>query len=218
MKLGDAHRSLRNEVVEELRRRILAGDLQPGDRLGEAALAEELGVSRVPIREAFRCLESEGLLEWVPRRGVRVVGTDTSEAEAVEEIRMALELVAVRFVADRRDDRLTAEFEAFLDEGERAIEAQDLSTLSGLNGRFHRLLADGSGSPLLGRLLQTVRLRSDQLRSPADRRRIHSSWRDHAAIVRHLLDGNTPAAEARMEAHLVGHRQSSRLAAAGDQT
>jgi DNA-binding GntR family transcriptional regulator len=214
MKLGDAHRSLRNEVVEELRRRILAGDLQPGDRLGEAALAEELGVSRVPIREAFRCLESEGLLEWVPRRGVRVVGTDTSEAEAVEEIRMALELVAVRFVADRRDDRLTAELEAFLDEGERAIEAQDLSTLSGLNGRFHRLLADGSGSPLLVRLLQTVRLRSDQLRSPADRRRIHSSWRDHAAIVRHLLDGNTPAAEARMEAHLVGHR----LAAAGDQT
>jgi GntR family transcriptional regulator, rspAB operon transcriptional repressor len=205
---GDTHRSLRGEVVDELRRRILIGELQPGDRLGETALAQELGVSRVPIREAFRCLESEGLLEWIPRRGVRVVGTDSSEAEAVEEIRMALELVAVRIVAERRDDELTAELEAFLDEGARAVDAQDLAALSALNGRFHKLLADGSGSPLLVRLLQTVRLRSDQLRSPADRRRIHSSWRDHAAIVRHLLDGNTPAAEARMDAHLVGHRQA----------
>jgi DNA-binding GntR family transcriptional regulator len=207
MKLGDAHRSLRNEVVDELRRRIVGGELRPGDRLGEAALAQELGVSRVPIREAFRCLESEGLLEWVPRRGVRVVGTDTSEAEAVEEIRLALELVAVRFVADRRDDELTTALQAFLDQGDKAVEEHDLPALSDLNRRFHLLLAEGTGSPLLTRLLETVRLRSDQLRSPADDRRIHSSWRDHASIVRHLLDGNTPAAEARMEAHLIGHRR-----------
>jgi DNA-binding GntR family transcriptional regulator len=211
---AEAPGSLRKNVVDELRRRVFVGELRPGDRLGEAALAGELGVSRVPIREAFRILEAEGLLEWVPRRGVRVVGTDTSEAEAVEEIRLALELLAVRFVAERRDDALTGELRTFLTAGEQAIADNDLAALSGLNRRFHLLLAEGTGSPLLTRLLETVRLRSDQLRSPADDRRIHSSWRDHSSIVRHLLDGNTPAAEARMEAHLVGHRHLVRSDAA----
>lgn len=214
MKRGEGPGSLRKDVVDELRRRVFVGELRPGDRLGEAALAEELGVSRVPIREAFRILESEGLLEWVPRRGVRVVGTDTSEAEAVEEIRLALELIAVRFVAHRRDEALTDELQAFLDEGDKATADNDLVALSGLNRRFHLLLAEGTGSPLLTRLLETVRLRSDQLRSPADDRRVHSSWRDHSSIVRHLLEGNTPAAEARMEAHLVGHRHLTRADAA----
>lgn len=206
MKLGDTHRTLRDEIVDELRRRILDGELEPGDRLGESALSGELGVSRIPLREAFRCLESEGLLEWLPRRGVRVVGTDTSEAEAVEEIRLALELIAVRFVASRRDDDMTRELEGFVKAGNRAVRNRDLDTLVELNRRFHLLLAEGSGSPLLTRLLQTVRQRSDQLRVPADEKRVRSSWRDHAAIVRHLLDGETDEAEARMQAHLLSHR------------
>lgn len=208
MKLGDTHRTLRDEIVDELRRRILDGQLKPGDRLGESALSEELGVSRIPLREAFRCLESEGLLEWLPRRGVRVVGTDTSEAEAVEEIRLALELIAVRFVADRPSAELTEELQGFLKQGNKAVRGRDVETLADLNRRFHLILAEGSGSPLLTRLLQTVRQRSDQLREPADERRVRSSWRDHAAIVRHLLDGQTDEAEARMQAHLISHRSA----------
>jgi DNA-binding GntR family transcriptional regulator len=206
VKLGESYRTLRDEIADDLRRRILDGSLAPGDRLHEAALAEELGVSRIPLREAFRSLESEGLLSWLPRRGVRVVGIDAHEAEAVEEIRLQLELIAVRFASARRNALLDEALRSFLEEGSRAARERDSETLSRLNGRFHQLLAEGSGSALLQRLLQTARQRSDQLRPSPDGKRIRSSWRDHAAIVRHLLDGETADAEAKMEAHLRSHR------------
>jgi DNA-binding GntR family transcriptional regulator len=198
---------LRDDITDELRRRILRGELAPGTRLGESNLAADLGVSRIPLREAFRCLESEGLLEWTFRRGVRVVGTTSREAETVEEIRLALELLAVRLVVERRDDEFDERLRGFLADGERASGEGDVLALAELDHRFHRLLAEGSGSPLLGRMLQTVRQRADQITASPSEGGVRSSWADHAAIVRLVLDGAAEAGQARMREHLRTHRE-----------
>src|SRR4051812_29390458 len=98
--VGSRHRSLRDETVDEMRRLILDGELAPGQHLSEAAISERLGVSRLPVREAFRRLEAEGLLEALPRRGVRVVELDADELKIVREARIALELIAVRHTVE----------------------------------------------------------------------------------------------------------------------
>jgi DNA-binding GntR family transcriptional regulator len=198
---------LRDDITDELRRRILSGELAPGTRLGESALADDLGVSRIPLREAFRCLESEGLLEWTFRRGVRVVGTTAREAEIVEEIRIALELLAVRFVIERRDDETERRLQGFLDDGGKAEREGDMPALADLNRAFHHLLAEGTGSPLLERMLQTVRQRADLITATPSEGRVRSSWNDHCAIVGHVLDGDAGAGQARMREHLETHRQ-----------
>ncbi len=101
--VGSRHRSLRDETVDELRRLILDGDLPPGSRLTELSMSDRLGVSRLPVREAFRRLEAEGLLQSHPRRGVRVIELDATELDTVREIRTALELMAVRRTVERND-------------------------------------------------------------------------------------------------------------------
>ncbi|MFE7994948.1 GntR family transcriptional regulator, partial [Streptomyces shenzhenensis] len=117
--VGKRHRPLRDEVVDELRKAILDGTYAAGARLTELAVAEELGVSRLPVREAFRKLEAEGLLEAVPRRGVRVTSATAEELEAVHEIRMAMELLAVRRTVRRRDPDVLRRLSDALEEGER---------------------------------------------------------------------------------------------------
>ena len=90
---------LREKVFHYLRNRILAGSIEPGENLIEMKLAEELGVSRTPIREAFRKLELEGLVFSVPNKGVVVKGISNQDTEDIFAIRMHLEPLAARWVS-----------------------------------------------------------------------------------------------------------------------
>src|SRR5271156_1650769 len=90
-RLGEEHSPLRDQVVAELRQAILSGRLKPGERLVEGRLADELGVSRNPVREAIRALASEGLIEVTARRGAAVASLTAQEAEELLEVRATLE-------------------------------------------------------------------------------------------------------------------------------
>jgi DNA-binding GntR family transcriptional regulator len=199
--VGTRHRSLRDDTVDELRRLILNGELTAGSKLTEAAICERLGVSRLPVREAFRRLEAEGLLRANPRRGVTVTALDANELAVVREIRVALELMAVRHTVFRRDPRVAAEFRELLSTGNAALAADDLETLDAANEQFHELLAQGSNSHFLAETLRSARNQAHHLiggKSGA----IDSSWVEHVRVIDAVLAGDADYAELLMRRHL----------------
>lgn len=126
--------------------RIISGAIEPGTRLRQDRIAEEFGTSHVPVREAFRRLESQGLAINEPRRGVRVAAFDLREVKEVAEMRASLEVLALRHAAPH----LTA---AILDEAEGATQdcdaAHDVRTWEEANRRFHRLILAPCDMPRL---------------------------------------------------------------------
>ena len=208
--IGSRHRSLRDETVDELRRLILSGDLKPGIHLTELAISERLGVSRLPVREAFRRLEAEGLLESLPRRGVRVVQLDGDELETVREIRVALELMAVRRTVERGDEEVLTELRAMLAAAgppNGASGDQESARLGRLNEEFHELLSRGSGSRFLADTLRAVRNQAHHLvggKSAA----VGHSWEEHSRIIEAVLAGDAEFATLLMRRHLTARHEN----------
>lgn len=187
-------------IGRELAARIISGRIEAGARLRQDRIAEEFGASHVPVREAFRRLEAQGLVESVPRRGVRVSGFSRDEVREVAEMRAALEVLALRHAAPH----LTA---AILDEAERANEASDLArdvqTWEEANRRFHRVILAPCAMP---RLLRAI----DDLHT-ASARFLFSGWRaewdapterDHRAILAALRAGDLDGATAVLARHV----------------
>jgi DNA-binding transcriptional regulator YhcF (GntR family) len=118
-RLGMLHVPLREAVTDALRKAILSKRLKPGERLVEEQLAAELEVSRNPVREALRVLESEGLVEISPRRGASVTQLSEEEARELVEVRAALEGLCARLAARRCTPSMKAEILALLNNGEQ---------------------------------------------------------------------------------------------------
>ncbi|WP_433803159.1 GntR family transcriptional regulator [Actinomycetospora sp. CA-084318] len=190
-----------------LREEILRGALPPGARLGEVELAERLGVSRTPVREALSRLAAEGLVEVLPHRGARVVSVSADDLDAIFDVRSALEPRAT----GRAASRVTAEdLDALDDLATRmlAIGApgpeQDLDALVGLNRDFHARLLEAAASPALSTALAgvvhlSVVLRTFHSYDPASLAR---SLAHHAEIVAALRVADADWASAVMRSHL----------------
>jgi DNA-binding GntR family transcriptional regulator len=148
-----------DHIVDELRRAIYGQQFKPGDRLIERQLAADLGVSHIPVREAFARLTEEGLLERLPRRGCRVATITTKELDEFASIRELLE----QFVAVRVQRHLTpereAELRALTDEMVAAAVAGDTDEVLRLDERFHRRLWSLADHKLLTELASQLRSR-----------------------------------------------------------
>ena len=199
--VGSRHRSLRDDAVDELRRMILDGELEAGSRLTEAATSERLGVSRIPVREAFRRLEAEGLLQSHPRRGVTVTGLDPNELTVVREVRSALELMAVRHVVERGDAATTALFARLLAEGNDAYSRHDLDQLDQVNEQFHEAIGSGSGSRFLADTLRAARNQAHHLIG-GKTAAVDHSWDEHARVIEAILAEDADYATLLMRRHL----------------
>src|SRR6478609_620143 len=193
-RIGEEHSSLHGQVVTELRQAILSGRLKPGERLIEGRLAEELGVSRNPVREAIRALASEGLIEVTARRGASVVVMTEQEARETIELRALLEGQNARLAARRQDRQTLKHSEIVLNKGTAAVAAKRFDQLSDLNQQFHRELAEAGQNRVLGELLRKLRERTAMLFSPNDPVRQARSWNEHAAILRAIIEGDERAA------------------------
>jgi GntR family transcriptional regulator, vanillate catabolism transcriptional regulator len=142
-------------VALRIREMILRGDLQPGQRLGEEALAERLGVSRTPIRQALPALAREGLLAAAGRRGYVVRSFSPQDVLDAIETRGLLEGLAARRIAERgASAELLQKLRACLAEGDallakKRFESADEQRYSEMNGRFHALIVEGAGSRIL---------------------------------------------------------------------
>lgn len=133
-------RTVRRQVYDQLKSEIISGRLSPEERLGEERLAEILGVSRTPVREALHKLETEGLIQLRARRGFIVSGESREEVEDRFEIRAALEGYALRIISDKISGKDLARLEGFIGRAEAALEAGRLDELFDWNTRFHDVL------------------------------------------------------------------------------
>lgn len=146
-------RSLGQEVTIVLRQMVQRGELAPGERLVEERLAEQLGLSRTPVREALHRLEQEGLLLKRPRGGYEVRNLTIEEVEEVAGVRAVLAAYAAERAAKRISSDDLSQLEQNLKDFDKAIQANDEDTLLELNSAFHSLILQAAASPLLNRLL-----------------------------------------------------------------
>jgi DNA-binding GntR family transcriptional regulator len=167
---------LRDVIREKIRTGIAEGTWGPGARLVERDLAEDFGVSRVPVREALRALESEGFIELLPRRGAVVRALTRSVVEDLFDIREVLEALAARLVAGRIDEEGLAQLTAVVADGRRAVDAGDHTWAGSANTAFHETLLRLSRNdslrallePLTGRLRWLFRQTTDHHRVQAE--------------------------------------------------
>ncbi|CAN5294841.1 GntR family transcriptional regulator [soil metagenome] len=147
--LASQHGSLRDRVVDEVKERIISGDLPAGARLHERNLSQELGVSRVPLREAILTLAAQGLVEMRPRVGAFVRPMTKDYVEDLFAVRMALEPLAASLAARNRNAAHLAELARLVDAEREALVAGDDRRGSLVNAEFHLEILRASGNELL---------------------------------------------------------------------
>lgn len=150
---------LREVVFLTLRKAILKGELQPGERLMEIALANRLGVSRTPVREAIRMLEHEGLVVMKPRRGAQVAKITEQELNDVLEVRKSLEMLAASKACERMtEEDMTAMRDAAEEFRKLALNPGcDLTALTEADVAFHDTIYSGTGNRRLIQILENLR-------------------------------------------------------------
>jgi DNA-binding GntR family transcriptional regulator len=157
--LGDSHTPLRDLVREEIRQRISDGQFPPGSTMVERELATELGVSRVPVREALRTLEAEGFVHVVPRKGVIVRELSRTDVEELYDVREALEVLAAQSAAERAEPEELDALLAVLDRGDAAHAAGDTAGAQRANEEFHDVLVAIAHNELLADSLEPLQSR-----------------------------------------------------------
>ena len=151
---------LRDVVFHTLREAILRGDLKPGERLMEIKLANRLGVSRTPIREAIRMLELDGLVIMVPRKGAQVAQITEKDLNDVLEVRLGLEELAVKFACERMTEEQIQELEAAAGEFEKqvnSVKEGDITALAQADVHFHELIYQATDNQRLVQLISNFR-------------------------------------------------------------
>ena len=192
------------DIAEQyLRQAILDGTFVAGERLNEVLIADELGISRGPLREAIQRLASEGLLKQVRNKGAFVPKVHRRELGDLYEARIALEVRAVKLVASVHSERHASELSALLDETTTALEAGD-ATAYPPDLDFHRAIIAMAGNDVLARFASEVqaRIQLARARSARDPIRAGVALQEHRDIVRALMAGEVDLACALMESHL----------------
>jgi DNA-binding GntR family transcriptional regulator len=150
-------KTIRRRVYEHLREQLLNGEIAPHEHLIETKIAQELGTSRTPVREALHSLELEGLIESIPRVGYVVKPISEQEVEEICEIRMAIEGVAARWAMEKSDKKLIEELEKNISISDSKVSKGDAKAFIDLDARFHEIIARHSGSRRLLEMAQTLR-------------------------------------------------------------
>lgn len=156
----DEYLPLRDVVFRTLRQEILTGELKPGERLMEIHLANRLGVSRTPIREAIRILELEGLVTMTPRRGAEVANITEKNLRDVLEVRRVLDALAASLACDRITDEEKEQLRAACDTFAKATETKNVTTIARADVALHDIIIKAAGNE---RLAQIVGNLSEQM-------------------------------------------------------
>jgi len=194
-----------DHVFEHIRDGILGGYYVPGQRLIEADVTRELKVSRGPVREAFRRLSAEGLLETIPNRGAQVRRFSRREMLELFQIRGSLEVLAARLAAERcRDNKVRSIFESEIAPIWRDVPRSPGQDYIRENNQFHDAIVVASGNEQLLKLIRQQRLPMImyQLYGSITLESIAASLHEHRLVATAILDGKPADASAAMAAHL----------------
>ena len=199
--------TLAEQVYEVIRGQILNMELPPGTRLKDSELAETLGISNTPVREALRRLEEAELVETEPRRGTFVKQLTVHEVEGLYEVRAALEILAVRLAATRASDELLKQIEEAAGLHINAVQRGAVDEFLEYDRRFHDLIAEGSDNPILASTLTSLADRIHIIRRmDLGRRQDEMSGQEHHEIAEALLQRDGEEAARRMDNHIREHQ------------
>ena len=197
--------SLRGRVFHKLREDILNGKYKENDKLREVAIGEELGVSRTPVREAFRQLELEGLIQIVPNKGAYVTGITRKDVQDIYMIRSLLEGLCARWATENITDEQMAEMEENIFLSKFHAEKGHYDQLAELDNRFHEIMYEACNSKMLEHQLRdfhqyVLRVRKKTLSNVS---RGNKSNEEHEMIMEAIKAKDADRAEALANAHMI---------------
>lgn len=200
----ESYKPLREVVFETLREAIITGRLKPGERLMEVQMAEEMGVSRTPVREAIRKLELEGFVVMMPRKGAYVSGISLKDIADVYEVRTALEALAAGLAAERITDEELEKLERLLIAVTEAAENNDLDRWVRQDIDFHDIIYKASRNDRLMQIISNLmeqlhRFRSTSLAYPG---RMKIAVEEHKKIVEAISERNVSLAQSLAQEHV----------------
>jgi DNA-binding GntR family transcriptional regulator len=192
-------------VYDQLRRRILGGTYKPDDRLRLTELAREFNMSEMPVREALRMLQHDGLIEMHSHRGASVANLSWSRAAEIVSVRMHLEVMAVREAASGHNKSSLAELDKILDRMDRDVAAGSATRFSAGNREFHRRLYEPGANTVLKEEIADLWNRVWRARAQSifevDRPRMAAAQAEHRAILSALGRNDPDAAVAAAGRH-----------------
>ena len=206
----DSYQPLREVVCETLRDAIRKGVLKPGERLMEIQLAEELGVSRTPVREAIRKLELEGYVIMMPRRGTYVANLSIRDVNEVFEIRTSLDSLASGLAAERITDEELERLQRLLVMIGEYIEENNMEKIVETDTEFHDILYQASRNTRLVGIIfnlreQLTRFRSTSMAYPG---RLKETLEEHRHLVEAIAQGDALEAQRAAEEHMEKSEQT----------
>jgi DNA-binding GntR family transcriptional regulator len=207
----DSYKPLREVVSEALREAIVAGILKPGERLMEIQLAEELGVSRTPVREAIRKLELEGFVIMVPRRGTYVCDLSIKDINEVYEIRTSLDVLAAGLAAERITEEELEQMERLLVEIGEHIDKEDIEKIVEVDTRFHDILYRASRNDRLVGIISNLREQFTRFRtvSIAYPGRLKNTLEEHRRMLEAIAQRNVEMAQQIAREHMENAEQAT---------
>ncbi len=195
---------LRDVVFNTLRQAILKGELEPGERLMEIQLAERLGVSRTPIREAIRKLELEGLVLMIPRKGAEVARISEKSLRDVLELRRSLEELAIELACQRMTEEEIDELEQAQKAFREAVDSKEVMLMAETDEKYHEIIYQGTKNSRLVQILNNLREQMYRYRleyiKDADKRQILLI--EHDNIVKAVRGRRVAEAKAAMREHI----------------
>lgn len=181
------NKSLTSLIFDKIREDILNDKYTAGDKIVEAKLADELGVSRTPVREALKQLELDGLVDNIPNRGVVVKGISNQDIHDIYTIRVAIEGIAARWAVERMDDQVVEDLKEIYDLMEFYTFKDDIDKIFELNTKFHETIYIATKSRYLEQVLKDFQLFIKSTRNKS----LQCTGRSQQALDEHkaILDG-----------------------------
>ncbi len=205
----NAYLPLREVVFRTLRKAIIKGEFQPGERLMEEKIAVTLGVSRTPVREAIRMLELEGLVKMVPRKGAEVAGITIKDLRDALELRVALEVMSVELACERIDDAGKKKLIRAGMEFKEAVNSKLVPAIVDKDEKFHDVIFEASGNNKLISLAMNLREQVYRYRYEyvKDSSYHENLIMEHDEITRAILKGDKEKAKDLMAEHIFNQEQ-----------
>ena len=195
---------LRDHVFEKLQQAIYSGKLKSGEKLTEKKVAEELDVSRTPIREAIYRLASIGLIKIIPHRGFLICKWSFKEIKDVIEIRIALEMLAVRLAIKRILPEEIKELNNLIIKMDKAVKKEDIKKASNLNNEFHNRIIFASKNKELCEAIESIKNKIYHFRiiSISSPNRLTESFEEHKKILDAIINKDIELAQALISQHI----------------
>ena len=201
--------TLTSEIADIVRERILKGEYQIGEKIKESSIAQELNVSRTPIREAFKMLEEEGLLDYLPNRGCYAKGFTKRDVSDIYTVREALEEIAMTWACERITDEEIDKLEEQCELMDFYTKKRDVQKILAMNSSFHDIIYNSTGSRFLAQVLRSYKGYLDKTRKSVFYREefLDSIQEEHKAIFEAVKSRDKEQAVIAIKKHLASSKE-----------